>query len=294
MATRQAADQLIVIVGPTASGKSDAAMQLAIQFNGEIICADSRTVYRELDVGTAKPSAQDQLAVPHHLVDIKAPSERFSAAEFQQLANKAIANIQERGKMPILVGGTGLFIDSILFSYQFGSAPHPQLRAELEKKTIEELQNYCILHSIELPKNVLNKRHLVRVIEQKGVNKQRSLSIRPDTFVVGISPEKDILKQRIARRSETIVTQATINEATKVAQKYGWEAPGLSGNIYPIIRRFVNGEIGLHEAKELFIIADWQLARRQMTWFKRNPFIQWASSTDEAVQLIAKHLASLQ
>jgi tRNA dimethylallyltransferase len=119
-------NKLLVIVGATASGKSQAAMHLAQQHNGELICADSRTIYRGMDIGTAKPSAADQKLVPHHLLDIIEPDQKFTVAQFQKLANQAIADVQARGNLPILVGGTGLYIDSVIYNYSFGKEPSRQ------------------------------------------------------------------------------------------------------------------------------------------------------------------------
>lgn len=292
MATGRAADQLIVIVGPTASGKSDTAMRVAQRHRGEIICADSRTVYRDLDIGTAKPSAADRALVPHHALDIIEPGQTFNAATFQQLATQAIADIQMRGKLPIIVGGTGLFVDGVLFDYQFGASGSSEIRAELEAKSVEELQQYCNNRGIELPNNSHNKRHLVRAIEQQGINRRRNQAMRANTFVIGVWPDKATLYKRITARVELIFQQNVVDEATKVAKIYGWNAPGLSGNIYPIIRRLLAGDINQAEAVQQFIKADWQLARRQMTWFRRNSAIQWRETPAQAEQLIDHYLTS--
>jgi tRNA dimethylallyltransferase len=143
---------LIVIVGPTASGKSALAMQLAERFGGEIICADSRTVYKGMDIGTAKPSAEDQARVPHHGLDLVEPGERFSAVDFKNYATQTIADIRARGKIPFLVGGTGLYVDAVIFDYHFGQAD-PELRAKLEALSLEELHEYCRNNNIKLPEN---------------------------------------------------------------------------------------------------------------------------------------------
>lgn len=287
------ADQLIVIVGPTASGKSELAMRIARRYNGEIICADSRTVYKGLDIGTAKPSKADQAEIPHHLLDIIEPEKTFSAAEFQRLANSAIDDSKKRQKMPLLVGGSGLFIDGVLFNFHFLEKPSVQLRAQLEKKTNEELQEYCVSNNIELPENKYNKRHLIRTIERGGANKERG-PLRRDAFIVGIRVEKEELQQRIHLRSNRVFAAGVVNEATYLASKFSWSAAGLSGNIYPIAKELVEGKISEPEAIKRNSMADWQLARRQLAWFKRNPYIEWVDSIDKGEQLIATHLAKLQ
>lgn len=286
-----ATNKLIVILGPTASGKSEAAMRIAQKHNGEIICADSRTVYKGLDIGTAKPSNEDKKNVPHHMLDIVKPNETFTAGKFQRLAEEAITEIKARGKLPLLVGGSGLFIDSVLFNYKFGAPANSEQRKILEQKSIEELQNYCEENNIELPYNYYNKRHLVRTIEQQGINRQREKTPREDAFIVGISPGKEILNERIQKRAKDMFNKGVVIEATKIAKLYGWNSPGLSGNAYPIIKRFLFGEISQEECIELFKKADWQLARRQMTWFRRNPSIHWCEKSEEAEQLINDYLS---
>lgn len=290
MAARRAADQLIVIVGPTASGKSEAAMRIAGKHGGEIICADSRTVYKGLDIGTAKPSSEDRKKIPHHLLDVVAPDETFSAGKFQRLAEEAISEVKARSNLPLLVGGSGLFIDGLLFNYEFGAPVSLGQRKSLEKKTVSELQYYCKENNIELPNNLHNKRHLVRTIEQQGINRNRDRNIRKDAFVVGISPNKEILKKKMEKRAEKMFDQGVVAEATRNAELFSWNSPGLSGNVYPIINRFLSGEISKEETLELFVKADWQLARRQMTWFRRNPEINWRETPQEAEQLINDHL----
>ena len=158
---------LIVITGPTASGKTSLAIHLAKQYNGEIVCADSRTIYRDMNVGTAKPTKAEREAVPHWGLDLISPGEVFSVAQFKEYALQKISEIRSRGHLPFLVGGTGLYIDAVLFDFQFGGPPSAVFRSELEKKTVTELQYYCHIHNIKLPENNKNKRYLIRSIEQK-------------------------------------------------------------------------------------------------------------------------------
>jgi tRNA dimethylallyltransferase len=141
---------LVVIVGPTASGKSALAIELAEQFGGEIICADSRTVYKGMDIGTAKPSLEDQARVPHWGLDLVDPNEPFSVADFQTYAFEKIADVRSRGKIPFLVGGSGLYIDAVIFEFKFMEID-TALRAKLDKMSLEELHDYCIENNINLP-----------------------------------------------------------------------------------------------------------------------------------------------
>src|ERR1700758_1680789 len=161
---------LVVIVGPTASGKTKLAVELAEKFGGEIICADSRTVYRGMNIGTAKPTEEERRRVPHWGLDLVDPDQRFTAADFKSYAEQKISEIRARGRMPFLVGGTGLYIDGVIFDYRFGTAPDEKLRAQLEKMSLEELHEYCAKNNIMLPENDKNKRYVIRAIEQKSIN----------------------------------------------------------------------------------------------------------------------------
>src|SRR3990167_3928017 len=280
---------LIVITGPTASGKSDVAMKIAKKYGGEIICADSRTVYKGMDIGTAKPSSKDKHEVRHHLLDVASPDQRFTAADFQKLANYAIDDIRSRGKLPMLVGGTGLYIDGVILDYHFNNEHDSELREKLEKMTIEELHKYSKIHNIKLPENYLNKRHVVRNIERKGVVVKSNSDKLSTSIIVGIATEKDELRNRIVQRTEHIFESGVVKEARLLGKKYGWNSEAMTGNIYPIIHKILNEELTIEQAKEKFITQDWRLAKRQMTWLKRNKFIQW-KSLNEAYLYISKCL----
>jgi tRNA dimethylallyltransferase len=277
---------LVVIVGPTASGKSDLAMRAAEDLGGEIICADSRTVYKGMDIGTAKPSKKDQKKIRHRMLDIVKPGERFTAGDFQRLSSRTIEDIWARGYLPIMVGGTGLYIDSVLFNYRFGSAANEQERKKLTQKPIEDLIKYCLKHNVKLPDDVKNKRRLIRVIEQGGVNRKRNSQIRINTLVVGISAERNILKHRIESRAKQMFKSNVVEEAAGLAKKYGWESEAMTGSIYKIIRQMLAREITKQQALRLFITSDMRLAKRQMTWFKRNPSILWSDNRDELLARI--------
>lgn len=275
---------LIVIVGPTASGKTALSLDVAQQIGGEIICADSRTVYKGMDIGTAKPSMKERSTIPHHGLDLVSPSQKFTAADFQTYAKKRISEIRGRNRTPIMVGGTGLYVDSVIFNYHFGSSADPTVRSLLQNLTIEELQEYCSDNNIELPTNVSNKRHLIRAIELGGVNRKRNDSIIHNCYVVGISTDRNILRERIEKRTHNMFARGVVDETKEIARQYGWENEASTGSIYRIVRRLLAGEISESEAIELSIISDMQLAKRQMTWFKRNPFIHWDQSRRRLLQ----------
>lgn len=270
-------DPLIVITGPTASGKSALALELAERYRGEIICADSRTVYKGMDIGTAKPSAEDQARVPHHLLDIVNPDQRFTAANFQRLARETIVDIRARGKVPFVVGGTGLYIDALVLNYEFGDDADAELRKKREELNTDALLMELKKQHIEQPHNHDNKRHLIRALEQGAINRNRSDKPQDGVFVVAIATEKAELLERISKRADEIFSSEIIEETKTLMAKYGSDLESMSGNLYPIIGKVIDGSLTIEEAKELSIIKDRQLAKRQITWLKRHNFVQWLS-----------------
>jgi tRNA dimethylallyltransferase len=267
MDTKQA--PLIVIVGETASGKSALAMELAGKLDGEIICADSWTVYKGFDIGTAKPSAADQKLVPHHLLDVANPAVGYSAAVFQRQAKQAIADISARGKVPLLVGGTGLYIDSILYDYGFLPPSDPKLRKELNTLSLEEV--VARADELELDTtgiDLRNKRRVIRLIENEGVRPTKQ-PLRANTLVLGIPIEREVLQTKIEARIESMVAAGFVDEVKSLLQQYGpgiepFRAPG-----YRAFKDYIDGQISLPEAKERFRQNDLQLAKKQRTWFRR-------------------------
>lgn len=268
---------LVVIVGPTASGKSELALKVAKAFDGELICADSRTVYKGMDIGTAKPTLQDQQAIKHHLLDVVEPGQVFTVHDFQRLAETAIADIRDRQKLPILVGGSGLYIDSIIFDYSFPAPTSLRQRQQLDELAIDELINYCQKNTITLPANQRNKRHLISAITRNGsLSGKRSEPI-DHCIIVGITTNQDILRQRITTRAEHLFSHGVVEEARNLGEMYGWNSEAMTADVYQVLRKLLGSKLSLEEAIEKNISLDWRLAKRQMTWFKRNCFIEWKS-----------------
>ena len=285
---------LIMIVGPTATGKSGIAIELAEHYNGEIICADSRTIFKGMDVGTAKPSKQDQARVPHWGLDIVTPGEPFSAADFKKYAVQKIAEIRARGHVPFLVGGTGLYIDGVIFDYEFGPPADLEKRAELEQMSIEALHKYCIQNNIPLPENNQNKRYVIRAIEQKGISTKRLDAPTNNCIIVGITTDTEQLRERIHKRIEQLFDDGVVEEAKMLGDTYGWESEAMTGNIYRFAHAYMNNELTKEEFISRSSAADWQLAKRQRTWLKRNKFIRWLPLDQvegEVKNYIAQHLA---
>ena len=266
---------LIVIIGPTASGKTSLAIRLAKKYRGEIICADSRTVYRGMNIGTAKPSLEEQQGVSHWGLDLVDPGDSFSVSQFKDYARQKIKEIRSRGNIPFLVGGTGLYIDSVIFDFQFGAKYSKEKRANLQEMTISELQQYCVNHDIALPENSKNKRYLIRAIERAG-KKSSGLKVPlSNTIVVGITTGKQLLRQRITDRAKKMFKDGVVEETIGLANNTGWCNEAMTGNVYPIIKKLIEKEIDEDQAIREFIVSDVNLVKRQLTWFRRNPFIEW-------------------
>lgn len=252
------AKPLIAIVGQTASGKTAAAIELAKRFGGEVICADSRTIYKHMNIGTAKPTTEEQAGIPHYLLDVVEPNQRYTVAEFKLAAEACIADIRNRGKLPIIVGGTGLYIDSVLFDYQFAG--------------------------LGVERDPINPRHA-----KLADNSDRE-QMRDDAIVVGIHVPKDVLEQRIEARIDQMLADGLEAEIRQLAEAYGWDAPGLQAPAYKAFREYIVGAASLDEAKAAFKRNDMQLAKRQYTWFKRNDRIQWFDDPREIVDFITTKL----
>lgn len=236
-----------------------------------------------MDIGTAKPTKDDQDQIRHHLLDVVEPDQKFTVADFKRLTLEAIDDICSRGKLPIMVGGSGLYVDSVIFDYEFGKPADAAIREEFSAKSVEELQAICRQNNIELPQNYLNKRYLIRAIELGGIVQQKHKQ-RANTIVVGLATEREALRARVEQRAEQMVAAGIVQEVANLGAKYGWTSEPMKGNIYRVFRPVVRGELDLQAAVEEFIKSDMRLAKKQMTWFKRNPNIVWGS----APQLKAK------
>jgi len=281
---------LIDIVGPTASGKTSLAIDIATQFNGEIICADSRSIYQGADIGTAKPSIAQQKKVPHWGLDLVKPGEYYSVADFKTYADQKIAEIRSRGHIPFLVGGTGLYIDAVILDYKFGPPVDSKLRSSLQRMTTDELYAYCEKNNIKLPENYKNKRYLIRSIEKNDIHvKKRRIPLK-STIVVGITTNKTVLRSRINTRTEQLFKDGVINETKLLGEMYGWDNQVMTSNIYPLIHSYFDGDMSINDVKEKFKTLDWRLAKRQLTWLRRNSFIHWLS-LDEAKDYLIDTLA---
>ncbi|MGH7196067.1 MAG: tRNA (adenosine(37)-N6)-dimethylallyltransferase MiaA [Candidatus Saccharimonadales bacterium] len=261
---------LVVLVGETASGKSALALELAEKFGGEIICADSWTVYRDFNIGTAKPSASDCKRVPHHLLDIADPALGFSAPQFQKLALAAIEDIASRGKLAIMVGGTGLYIDSVIFDYGFLPAPNAGERARLNRLTLAELVKITNkLSCLSLATiDASNKRRVIRLIENNGQLPTKS-SLRQNTLLLGLNLPREQLAARITNRVDAMLANGLEQEVKQLAEIYSWQTEPMKGIGYREWRDYFNGQTSLEQTRQKIIKSSLGLAKKQRTWFKR-------------------------
>jgi tRNA dimethylallyltransferase len=290
--------KLIAICGATATGKSGLALELAMRLNTVILSADSRQVYREFDIGTAKPTKAEQAFVPHYLIDICNPTETMTVADFQQQAYRLIKGVEgdereTRNKAflsspsslsPLLVGGTGLYIKSIVRGMKIPRvAPNIELRSHLE--SLGQVQLYQILRQVDsvaatrihANDNVRTLRALevyyitgIPISEQQGENP-------PDYPIlqIGLDCKPMHLQERIAQRTEKMVKDGFVEEVKYLCGKYGEDLPLLNTLGYQEMKQYLAGEISLDEAKELIVIHTRQFAKRQRTWFRAVPDIEW-------------------
>jgi len=289
---------LLVIVGETASGKSALAIELALQLNGEIICADSWTVRREVSIGTAKPTAEQQALVPHHLLDIVDPCEDFTAAVFKRLANDKIKDISSRGRLPIMVGGTGLYIDGVLFDFNFLPAGDRGEREVLNLLLIDQLLAKITEQGLELGGiDTRNKRRLIRLLETNGAEQKRQ-PLRKNTLILGLQTDRELLTERITARVDAMLADGLEQEVDTLQTKYGWNCEALKGVGYSQWQPYFLGQKSAAElavTQHRILKATLDLAKRQRTWFKRNKSIHWlptpvnlAAAVDLATTFLSK------
>ena len=292
MADTKPKPELLVIVGPTASGKSELALKIAKHYRGEIIQADSWTVYKHFDIGTGKPTITQQKAVKHHLLDVRQATDGFNAPMFKQMAQQAIKDIQKQDKLPILVGGTGLYIDSLLYDFGFLPSTSGDDREVLNQKTITELLELASSRKIDLADiDIRNKRRIIRAIEAGG-QKPTKKPLRSNSLIVGINPKPEELDMRIEQRVDRMLAAGLEKEVEQLAKKYGWEAEPMKGIGYREWQTYFAGGQTLEQTRARIISSTKNLAKRQRTWFKRSPDIQWFSSADEAYGFISSTLSN--
>lgn len=285
---------LIVILGPTASGKSDLAVSLAKALKGEIISADSRQVYKGLDIGTGKITRREMKGVPHHLLDAVSPKRHFSVTEYEKRARKKIKAILKKKKMPFLVGGSGMYIDAVLYGAPYPEVPpNASLRKHLEKKSAEKLFLMLVKKDPRRAETIdrHNKRRLIRALEIIHATKKPIPELikipRYDALIIGIKKSETELKKRIKARLAARFAHGMMKEVGTLLQKGVSHARLMElGLEYRFLSKYIQGLLTRDEMKEQLLRAINQYAKRQMTWFRQYPAIAWIKNQNDAMKKI--------
>ena len=272
--------KVVAVVGTNASGKSALGVRLAKRYGAEIISADSRQVFRGLDLGSGKITPEEMQGVPHHLIDVREPNEFFSMADFQRMSYAAIDDILARGRLPMIVGGTGLYVDSVLDGYLLSDRePDLAYRAELEKLTTPQLYDMLLTLVPDAQVDRNNRNRVMRMIERihDGDDAVPGKEPRYRSLRLGVSWPREVLAQRIDERLKTRVQQGMMDEVQGLMDRGATKEFLLGlGLEYRFITQYLTGEIpDRDEMLRLLAIAIKQFAKRQMTWFRRNPDIVW-------------------
>ena len=230
---------VIVILGPTGSGKTGVSIKIAKAIGGEIISADSRAIYKGMDIGTAKPTREEMDGVPHFGLDLVNPDERFTVADWKAYAEAKIKEIRARNHVPMVVGGTGLYIDALIYDYHF-KGPTGQKIGDFEQKSCSDRT------------------------EVKG-----------NFLIIGVKWPTEVLRERLKLRIDQMFSEDLYHETRELVEKYGFNCGAMKSDIYEYAWKYLSGELTLEKAKELCFYEDYHLAKRQLTWFKRNADIKW-------------------
>jgi len=277
---------VIAIVGPTASGKSALAMRVAERMGGEIVSADSRQVYRGMDIGTAKPTIEERARIPHHLVDIVDPGERYDVLRYQRDGRAVLAGIRARGRVALVVGGTGLYVRALLDGLELASLPHdPEVRARLESEDPATLHERLRAMDPNAASRVdpRNRRRLVRYLEVATIAGGPVPRVRGAPLAalrIGLRPPREVLVAAIERRVRDMVGQGVLDEARSlVARGIDPRLPSMSAHGYVHWAALLRGEIDLETAIARTARDVRAYSRRQMTWFRRDAAIRWFDPT---------------
>ncbi|WP_208592632.1 tRNA (adenosine(37)-N6)-dimethylallyltransferase MiaA [Gracilibacillus suaedae] len=303
-------EKLIVIVGPTAVGKTALSIEVAKKFNGEVISGDSMQIYRGLDIGTAKVTEAEKAGVPHYMIDILDPVDSFSVADFQKQVQENIDRILEKNKRPIIAGGTGLYIQSVLYDYQFADSErsneyHEQIEIEMEREGIDyvyqRLQQVDPLQAEKIHPN--NRRRLIRALEvydRTGMTmteyqQKQQVESRYDFRIVGLEMDRSLLYERINQRVDQMVEEGLIDEVKRLYQAGLENSQAMRGIGYKEILPYIRGEQSLEEAIDTLKRNSRRFAKRQYTWFKNKMPVDWYSITVETKnQVFQNILADLE
>jgi tRNA dimethylallyltransferase len=300
---------LVVILGPTGSGKTALSLELATRFHGEIVNCDSVAMYREFRIGTAKPSAEEQARAPHHLFDVIDPTSFTTAGEYARGARKVLGEIQQRGAVPIVVGGTGLYLRALLEGLFAGPERSEELRERLRARAHEKSGRYLHrvlqrmdaqaasrIHANDLPK-------MIRAIEvclaaKQPMSQQWKTGREPltgfDILRIGLDPNRAELYRRIHERVLAMFDAGLVEETQQLLKQYGDVARPLSSIGYKQVVQLLKGEIDREAAVDAVQQAHRNYAKRQMTWFRREPNVTWIQGFGDQTEVMAKAVAAVQ
>jgi len=302
-------EKLLVILGPTAVGKTDLSIDIALHFHGEIISGDSMQIYKGMDIGTAKIKPEEMKGVPHYLIDTFTPDHYFTVAEFQELASAKITEINQRGHLPIIVGGTGLYIKSVTHQYQFPTATIDEdFRAEMQ--ALVEKHGKSALHQklAEVDPETAKRLHtndvkrIIRALEVYHTTntplsillKEQTLETPYDLLMIGLTMNRQKLYERINRRVDVMIENGLIEEVQQLLkQGYDERYHAMQGIGYKEIIRYLKGEITLENAIHLIKQGTRRFAKRQLSWFKNMPDIHWFDLTHDTVEEKVKNKVNI-
>ena len=299
--------KVIVIVGPTASGKTDLSIRLAKKINGEIISADSMQIYKKMTIGTAKPTEEEMQGIVHHMIDIIEPNEDFNVAKYKKMAEDKIEEILSKGKQPIIVGGTGLYVDTLIKGIEFSDIENDfEYRKELEEETkkngadwlFEKLKKIDPEAAMSIEKN--NIRRVIRALEiykvtgktKTQIDKESIKGSKFDYIIFGMLWDREKLYERINLRVDIMLKIGLINEVKSLLEKDGFSKTALQGLGYKEVVEYLENIISYDDMVEKIKMETRRYAKRQMTWFNRNKEIIWLNASDKELllDLILKQL----
>lgn len=297
--------KVIVIVGPTASGKTSASIKLAKLINGEIISADSMQIYKEMTIGTAKPTIEEQEGIPHYLIDVVSPEETFNVTKYKELAEMAIEEILKKGKTPIIVGGTGLYVSTLINGIEFAEVGEDLVyREEMTKLAEEKSAEYIhnMLRKVDPDAadaiEVNNIRRVIRALEiyrltgktKTQLDKESRKEVKYDYKVYGIETPREELYNRINVRVDKMFEDGLLEEVNTINTKYKISSTAIQGLGYKEVIEYIDGKVSYEEMVEKLKMETRRYAKRQLTWFRREEKIVWYR-LDEIVEKIVGELA---
>ena len=290
-------EKVIVICGPTASGKTALSIELAKQINGEIVSADSMQIYKDMDIGTAKPTQEEKQGIKHYLIDFVSPDERYSVADYKQDAKKAIREILKKGKVPIIVGGTGLYVDSLIYeieypNIEFDEKYREKLEKEVEENGLEELYEKAKEIDNEAIQKISknDKKRILRILEiyhATGKNKteqekeSRKKEVEYDYKVFALKWDREMLYERINKRVDIMLEQGLIEEVKSIYEKYNKFPTAMQGLGYKEVVEYLENKTTKEEMIEKIKQETRRYAKRQMTWFRKNKQKIWLNGEDK-------------